>query len=354
LHLARKTDGLHNVDAFCRKLSPPGSRLLNAVAPPINEVRELRERLQDWLHLTPVLRCRALEQRWGRDIEIYAKMEFLQQTGTFKPRGALATMLSLDAEQLEAGVTAVSAGNHAIATAYAARAVGTTAKVVMIMNASPVRIDACRQYGAEVILAEDVHAAFDLVEEIREKEGRYFVHPFEGPNVALGTGTVGLEICEQVGEFDAIVIPVGGGGLCGGISNAVKQINPGCTVIGVEPEGADSMHRSFASGQPEALEKVTTIADSLGSPFAMPYSFELCRLYVDELVMVSDDEIKDAMGMLFRDLKIAVEPACAATTAALYGPLQGRFAGDKVVLVLCGSNIDWETYESQAQLEQDL
>jgi threonine dehydratase len=324
---------------------------LNVVAPPIDEVRQLRERLQEWLHPTPVLRCKALERRWDKDVEIYAKMEFLQQTGTFKPRGALATMLGLDAGQLEAGVTAVSAGNHAIATAFAARAVGTTAKVVMIMNASPVRIEACRQYGAEVMLAEDVHAAFDLVEEIREKEGRYFVHPFEGPNVALGTGTVGLEICEQVGDLDAIVIPIGGGGLCAGISNVVKQLNPGCTIIGVEPEGADSMHRSFASGKPEALEKVNTIADSLGAPFAMSYSFELCRQYVDELVMVSDDEIKAAMGILFTDLKVAVEPACAASTAALCGPLNDRFAGEKVVLVLCGSNIDWETYETQAQLE---
>lgn len=325
---------------------------MTAVAPAIDEVRQLRERLQEWLHPTPILRCRALEQRLGEDSEIYAKMEFLQQTGTFKPRGALATMLGLDAAQLEAGVTAVSAGNHAIATAFAARAVGTSAKVVMIMNASPVRIEACRQYGAEVILAEDVHAAFSLVEEIREKEGRYFVHPFEGPNVALGTGTVGLEICEQVGEFDVIVIPIGGGGLAAGIANAVKQLNPDCKVIGVEPEGADSMHRSFANGHPEALQNVSTIADSLGAPFAASYSFELCRQNVDELVMVSDDELRVAMGTLFRDLKIAVEPACAATTAALYGPLKGHLDGKKVVLVLCGSNIDWNTYESLAQLEQ--
>jgi threonine dehydratase len=323
---------------------------LNATAPPIDEVRKLQQRLQEWLQLTPVLRCRALEERLGGDIEIHAKMEFLQLTGTFKPRGALATMLSLDPQQLQAGVTAVSAGNHAIATAFAARAVGTTAKVVMIMNASPVRIEACRQYGAEIILADDVHAAFDLVEEIREKEGRYFVHPFEGPNVALGTATVGLEICEQVGKFDAIVIPVGGGGLCGGISSAVKQINPACTVIGVEPEGADSMHRSFASGQPEALEKVSTIADSLGAPFATPFAFELCRQYVDELVIVSDDEIREAMRVLFRDQKIAVEPACAASTAALCGPLKGRFAGQKVVLMFCGSNIDWKTFASHADL----
>ena len=323
---------------------------MTVIAPPIDEIRKLQRRLQKWLQLTPVLRCRPLEQCLGGSIEIHAKMEFLQQTGTFKPRGALATILDLDRQQLEAGVTAVSAGNHAIATAFAARAVGTTAKVVMIKSASPVRIEACRHYGAEVMLADDVHAAFDLAEEIREKEGRYFVHPFEGPNVALGTATVGLEICEQVGEFDVIVVPIGGGGLCAGISSAVRQIYPACTVIGVEPEGADSMHRSFASGQPEAIEKVTTIADSLGAPFAAPYSFELCRQNVDELVMVNDDEIKESMGMLFRDLKIAVEPACAASTAALCGPLNGRFAGKKVVLLLCGSNIDWKTFESQAHL----
>jgi threonine dehydratase len=327
---------------------------LTVIAPPIDEVRMLQRRLQEWLQLTPVLRCRPLEQRLGGSIEIHAKMEFLQQTGTFKPRGALSTILDLDPQQLKAGVTAVSAGNHAIATAFAARAVGTTAKVVMIMNASPVRIEACRQYGAEVMLADDVHAAFELAEEIREKEGRYFVHPFEGPNVALGTGTVGLEICEQVGEFDVIVIPIGGGGLCAGISSAVKQIYPACTVIGVEPEGADSMHRSFASGQPEAIEKVTTIADSLGAPFAAPYSFELCRQNVDELVMVNDDEIKESMGMLFRDLKIAVEPACAASTAALCGSLSGRLAGKKVVLLLCGSNIDWKTFETQAHLGKQI
>ncbi len=324
-----------------------------ASSPQLEQIRRLNERLGEWLRPTPVLRCRGLERRFGKDIEIHAKLEFLQQTGTFKPRGALATMLSLDAAQLAAGVTAVSAGNHAIATAFASQAVGTTAKVVMIKNASPARVAACREFGAEVILADDVHSAFDLVEEIREQEGRFFVHPFEGPNVALGTATVGLEICEQTGEFDAIIIPIGGGGLCAGISCAVKQIMSNSTVIGVEPEGANSMHRSFASGKPETIEKVATIADSLGAPFAAPYSFELCRQNVDELVLISDAEIKAAMGMLFRDQKIAVEPACAASTAALFGPLKGRFAGKKVVLILCGSNIDWNTYASQAQLTQD-
>jgi threonine dehydratase len=259
-------------------------------------------------------------------------------------------MLQLDSEQLKAGVTAVSAGNHAIATAFAAQAVGTSAKVVMTRTASPVRMEACRSYGAEVMLADDVHAAFAMVDAIREQEKRHFVHPFEGQDVVAGTATVGLEICEQIGNFDAVIVPIGGGGLCAGISSAIRQLNPDCEIIGVEPEGADSMHRSFASGKPESIEKVLTIADSLGAPFAMPYSFQVCRQNVDELVMIDDEQIRDAMRLLFTDMKIAVEPACAATTAALAGPLHGRFDGKKVVLVLCGSNIDWQTYATHARL----
>lgn len=323
---------------------------MSVQAPAIDDVRHLQERLQQWLVRTPVVRCRALEDRLAGDVEIHAKMEFLQQTGTFKPRGALSVMLQLDEAQLKAGVTAVSAGNHAIATAFAARAVGTSAKVVMTKTASPVRREACRSYGAEVVLADDVHVAFDIADAICEQEQRFFVHPFEGQAVVTGTATVGLEICEQIGAFDVAIVPVGGGGLCAGIASAIKQINPACEVIGVEPEGADSMHRSFASGKPESIGKVLTIADSLGAPFAMPYSFAVCRQNVDELVLIDDEQIRSAMRLLFSDMKMAVEPACAASTAALAGPLRGRFAGKKVVLVLCGSNIDWQTYVTQARL----
>ena len=321
-----------------------------AETPKIDAVRVLHERLQEWLIRTPVLRCRSLENYVGEVVEIHAKLEFLQRTGTFKPRGALSVMLGLDSQQKEAGVTAVSAGNHAIATAFAARAVGTSAKVVMIMNANPLRVERCRDFGAEVVLADNVHSAFDVAEEIQNKEGRFFVHPFEGSDVVLGTATVGLEICEQVPDLDAVIVPIGGGGLCAGISSAVKQLKPRCEVIGVEPVGADSMSRSFASGKPESIEKVATIADSLGAPFALPISYELCRENVDELVLVSDDELKETMGLLFRELKIAVEPACAASTAALLGPLSGRFSGKKVVTIMCGSNIDWQTFARHANL----
>jgi threonine dehydratase len=315
--------------------------------PNIKEIRVLREQLKAIALRTPVLRCPAIEAELGGNTEVIAKLEFLQRTGTFKARGALATLLGLTGEQLEKGVTAVSAGNHAIAAAFAAQAVGTTAKVVMTPSANPYRVAACKAYGAEVVIANDVHHAFELAREIRDEEGRFFVHPFEGPSVALGTGTVGLEICEQIPGFDALVIPIGGGGLIGGISNAVKQLRPEVEIIGVEPEGADTMHRSFLSGEPESIEKVTTIADSLGAPFAMPYSFKLTRENVDRLAMIDDAQIRETMGFLFKSMNIAVEPACAATTAALLGPLRESLRGKRVVLVMCGSNIDWETFSQQ-------
>lgn len=319
--------------------------------PNINEIRALREELREQIVETPVMRCRAIEEALGNGTEIYAKLEFLQRTGTFKARGALATLIGLSADELRNGVTAVSAGNHAIATAFAAKAMGTSAKVVMIKSANPSRVAACREYGAEVVLAEDVHEAFETVKRISDEEGRIFVHPFEGPSIALGAGTIGLEVYEQVADFDAVVIPVGGGGLIGGISNAIKQLRPNAEVIGVEPEGADSMHRSFASGRPESIERVNSIADSLGAPFALPYSFNLTRSNVDRLVMVNDQQLRECMGFLFQRMKLAVEPACAATTAAMLHPLRESLAGKRVVLIFCGSNIDWATFSEQVIFE---
>jgi threonine dehydratase len=319
--------------------------------PNIKEIRALREQLREQTIVTPVIRCRAIEDALGNDTEVFGKLEFLQRTGTFKARGALATLFGLSENELEIGVTAVSAGNHAIATAFAAKAVGTTAKVVMTQSANPSRVAACRTYGAEVVIAADVHEAFEMAHKIRDEEGRFFVHPFDGPSIALGTGTVGLEICEQIQDFDAVVIPVGGGGLIAGISNAVKQLRPDAEVIGVEPEGADSMHRSFASGKPQSIERVETIADSLGAPFAMPYSYGLTRQNVDRLTLVNDDALRKTMGFLFQSMKIAVEPACAATTAAILGPLRESLAGKRVVLVFCGSNINWATFSEQVIFE---
>jgi len=319
-------------------------------APQPHDVAALRRRLADYLVATPVLRCAALEDDLPAGTEVHAKLEFLQRTGTFKARGALSVMLGLSAEQRAAGVTAVSAGNHAIAVAYAAQVAGTKARVVMTRAANPARIQRCEAFGAEIVLAEDVHRAFAEAERIRREDGCYFVHPFDAPEIALGTATLGAEICEQIDPLDALIVPVGGGGLCAGVASIVRQLAPACRIIGVEPVGANSMSRSFAAGTPQTLEAVDTIADSLGAPFALPYSFELCRRNVDELVQVSDEELSSAMRVLFRRLKMAVEPACAASTAALLGPLAERLAGARVGLLMCGSNMDWATYAQHAKL----
>jgi len=316
--------------------------------PIIDSVRQLKADLGAHIVETPVVRAAAIEERLGGNGSVWAKLEFLQQTGTFKARGALAVIRNLDDEQTRAGVTAVSAGNHAIATAYAARVAGTSAKVVMLASANAARVARCKSYGAEVVMAEDVHSAFEVAESIQQSEGRYFVHPYEGPQTFLGTATIGLELCEQLTEFEALIVPIGGGGLCAGIASAVKQIRPDCKIFGVEPTGADSMHRSFASGQPEKLQRIDTIADSLGAPFALPLSFGLCKQNVDELVMVNDNQLRSAMGFLFKTMKLAVEPACVASTAALLGPLAGELRGAKVALIMCGSNIDWETFARHA------
>jgi len=316
--------------------------------PTLGAIRAARERLGDLVEVTPVRRWRdpALDHALGPGNAVFLKEELFQRAGSFKPRGALAVMLDLAPEALRRGVTAVSAGNHAMAVGYAAQVLGTTAKVVMPRNANPFRVDACRRLGAEVELVEDVHRAFERVRQVEGEEGRTFVHPFEGPLTALGTATLGLELVEQVGTLDAVIVPIGGGGLCAGVASAVKQARPSCLVFGVEPEGADSMHRSFAAGSPQAIEKVRTIADSLGAPHAAPYSFGLCRRYVDDLVLVDDDALRRAMLLLFASAKLAVEPAGAAATAALLGPLRERLRGKRVGLIVCGANIDPATFAS--------
>jgi threonine dehydratase len=286
----------------------------------------------------------ALEAIVGAETHVCLKEELFQRTGSFKPRGALANMLDLSPDVLARGVVAVSAGNHAMAVGYAAKVLGTTAKVVMPDNANPFRVERCRRSGAEVELAEDVHRAFERVREIEAAEGRTLVHPFEGPLTAMGTATVGLELTRQVADLEAVVVPIGGGGLCAGVASAVKQAQPACQVFGVEPEGADSMKRSFAAGSPQSIDAVRTIADSLGAPYAAPYSFALCRQFVDEVVLVDDDALRRAMRLLFESAKLAVEPAGAAATAALCGPLLARLRGKRVGLIVCGANIDVATF----------
>ena len=199
-------------------------------APSLAEIRAARNKIDNFVMETPIWRWqnREITEVVGRDLEIFLKLELFQHTGTFKPRGALMNLLGLDRAALARGVTAVSAGNHAIAVAYAAQRLETTAKVVMISSANPARVASCRAYGAEVELIEDIHQSFARVRQIEVEEGRPFVHPYEGKMTVLGTATVGLELCQQVPKLDAVIVPIGGGGLCAGIATAVKLMQPAC------------------------------------------------------------------------------------------------------------------------------
>lgn len=322
------------------------TELALAIPPSITQIQSAHKRLAGKVLETPVLpwNSQTKNRILGEDTQINVKLELFQYGGSFKTRGALIVMESLSKDALEKGVTAVSAGNHAIAVGIAAQEMGTTAKVVMPSSANPSRVHLCQKLGIEVVLVENVAKAFDEVDRIQREEGRTFVHPFEGPLTALGTATVGYEWVHQTPDLEAVIIPIGGGGLAAGIAAAIKQLNPHCQVFGVEPEGANSMTLSFASGKTESIPAIKTIADSLGAPFSMPYSLSLCQQFVDEIVLINDEQIKSTMRLMFDELKLAPEPAAAASLSALLGPLRKQLSGKKVGVIACGANIDPDSF----------
>jgi threonine dehydratase len=272
------------------------------------------------------------------------KFELLQHAGTFKARGAFSNILALDAAARARGVTGISAGNHAVAVAYAAMRLGVSAKVVMLATANPARVALCHRFGAEVVTAADGAAGFAEVRRIEAEEGRYFVHPFNGLRTILGTASLGAEWAEQSGGLDAVILPIGGGGLAAGVATAFRQAMPGVEILGVEPAGADLMQQSFAAGGPIKMGKMSSIADSLMAPHSEAYSYGLCRRTLDALATVTDDDLRAAMRLLFAELKLATEPACAAATAAVLGPYRERLAGKRVGVLLCGANTDTATF----------
>ena len=314
--------------------------------PSLGEIRAYRKVVRDRVVRTPVHEWRgAAIQRLAPDMRISVKFELLQMTGTFKARGALAWMLSLPREQLDKGVTAVSAGNHAIAVAWAAHVMGASAHVVIVSPANPARVQQARAWGAKVELIDNAEAAFNRAMNIEREEGRTLVHPFEGLPIAIGTGSLAMEWLEQAPNLDALVIPVGGGGLVAGIAAAAKRIRPEISVYGAEPVGADSMFQSLARKEPVNASRIDSIADSLRAPNAREYSFALTSRYMDDLGQVTDDQIRDAMRLILRELKMMVEPACATATAAALGPLRERLQDKSVGVLLCGSNIDLATFQ---------
>ena len=210
----------------------------------------------------------------------------------------------------------------------------------MPRSANAFRQQRCQGYGAELVFGDTIADLIQIVGNIQSEEGRCLIHPFEGIHTVEGTATVGLELCDDVPDLDVVIVPVGGGGLIAGVAAAVKQMQPACQVIGVEPVGANGMQQSLLQHSPMTKVVVDTIADSLGAPMHAPMSFSLVEQYVDQVVSVTDEQMRAGMRQMFTDLKLAVEPACAASLAALHGPLAGALEGKRVALIACGSNID--------------
>ena len=320
----------------------------------LTTIRARSDALRENLLRTPSIMLssqRISEQLNGS--ELFLKLECFQHTGTFKARGALSVALQIPHAKRANGITAASAGNHAIATAWAAKSLNLSAKVVMQSSANPYRISRAKAQGADVVIKEPGAPTFEEAERLVREENRTFIHPFEGLHTSLGTAGVGLELMEDIPRLEAVVVSCGGGGLVSGVSAAVKLINPYCNVYGVEPKGADSMSQSFAVGHPVTLGKTNTIADSLAPPMALPFGFALCKKFIDELVCVSDAEICAGMVMLQEEAKLAVEPAAGAALAGVLGPLRKRLSGRRVGIIICGANIDSATYRdliSQGQM----
>lgn len=271
------------------------------------------------------------------------KLELFQQTGSFKARGTLLGMRHLTPAQRVAGVVAASGGNHALAVSWAAKAAGVKALITMPKATDPARIAGCKALGATVQLDDDMAAAFAAMTAAADA-GRALMHPFEAAHMTLGAATCGYDYVRAAPMVDTFVVPIGGGGLISGMACAIKQMNPDAQVIGVEPYGADSMYQSFAAGAPVRLEHVDTIADSLGAPFALPYSFGVAMAHVDRIVRIDDHAMLAAMDLYQQNLRITAEPACAASLAAILGPLRDDLAGRQVGIIACGSNISLARY----------
>ena len=311
----------------------------SAGEPTPDQIATARGRVRGRIHRTPLVSASLLGRRAG-DVRLFLKAENLQKTGSFKVRGVLNKLLGMTDRERRRGVVTVSAGNHAQALAWGAAAVEVDCRVVMPETAPRAKVEACRGYGADVLLEGDVFDAFDRALAIADEEGRTFVHPFDDPAIVAGQATVGAEIVEDAEALDAVVVPIGGGGLAAGVALAVKRRRPEVRVFGVEPEGAASMRRSLGAGAPVRLETVDTIADGLGSPMAGEVTYPIVRRHVEDVLLVSDAEIAAAIRPLLTFTKLLAEPAGAAGVAAL---LAGRVpvpAGAVVAAVLSGGNVD--------------
>lgn len=295
--------------------------------------------LKDVVRRTDIIYSSTLSEQSG--CEVYLKTENLQVTGSFKVRGAYYKISQLSEEEKSHGVVACSAGNHAQGVALASKKFGIKSVICMPDGAPISKVEATKSYGAEVVLVPGVYDdAHNYAEKLREEKGYTFIHPFDDVDVIAGQATIGLEIIDQLKDVDAIVVPIGGGGLISGVAFAIKSLNPSIKVYGVQAAGAPSMIKSLEDGKIETLDSVSTIADGIAVKEPGVNTFALCKKYVDGVVSVTDDQVSAAILALIEKQKMIAEGAGAVSLAAVMFGKIPDIKGKKVVCLISGGNID--------------
>jgi threonine dehydratase len=309
--------------------------VINSAPPTLDDVRTAADRIAGVAHRTPVVRSRTLDGLAGA--EVFLKCENLQRIGAFKFRGAYNAVSRLSAEQLSRGIAAYSSGNHAQAVALAARELGSTAVILMPADTPESKLAAVAGYGAEIHTYDRYTGdRVALGEALAASRGLALIPPYEHRDVIAGQGTAALELLDETGPLDVVVAPVGGGGLIAGTATAAKGLRPGIRVVGVEPADGDDTRRSLAAGERVRIPVPHTIADGQAADIPGELTFSVNRRLVDEIVLVTDDQIRAAMRFAFDRLKLVLEPSGATGLAAV---LTGQIAG-RVGVILSGGNID--------------
>ena len=305
----------------------------------LNEIKKVHEIIMPYLVWTPVIYTKTLSELTGTNI--YLKLENMQKTGSFKPRGALNKTLKVLKEKKVKGLVAASGGNHAQGVAYAAQKLGLKAILVMFKGVPDCKINACKSYGAEVVIyGTELQHALDYSFELQKETGFEHIHAFNDIDIVCGQGTVALEIYKDLPEVDTIISSIGGGGLISGTASTIKQINSNVKVFGVETIGADSMYQSFKSGKIVPLPKITSFAEGLSACRVGDVTFNITKEYVDDIFTISDEKTKDAILLLLERQKLLVEPSSACTVAAL---LEKNIpVGKNTVVIISGGNLDLE------------
>ena len=305
------------------------------------KVNLIYKKIKPYINYTPVINSTDSINKYF-STNLFFKCEFLQKSGSFKARGAINNIISQDKNKIKNGITAVSAGNHAIASSFVANIFNLKNKIFLYESANKFRIQTCKNYGANIFFTNPKQAFIDA--NNAKKQGYYFIHPFDGPLTLQGSATLGLEIVNYFNsineKIDNLIISVGGGGLISGVSSYVKEFYPNVKVIGVEPENANGLSQSFKVNKPLDNINVKSIADSLSAPLHMQYSFDVAKEVIDEMVTITDQQMVEFMIFAYNKFRLMLEPACVAGLAAIKYKIKTNLKNKNTVLILCGSNID--------------